>query len=135
MIDWDAFESLCQMHATLEEFCFFFKCCEETLNTKCREKYGMTFSAIFKERSVGGRMSLRREMWEGAMAKRDEKGGIIKPGNVTLQIFLSKQPLERGGLGFSDKLVNEHDIGSGTYEKLTGIVADLEAKKAAEDKR
>jgi hypothetical protein len=127
-VNWDDFDSLCQMHATEVEFCYFFDMCEDTLNARCKEKFNKTFSEVFKERSVGGRMSLRRSLWQSAMG--DINAGV-KP-NLTAQIFLSKQPEERGGLGFSDKVTNEVAVGNGTYEQLLGLCKKLEEDKKAE---
>ena len=45
------------------------------------------YAAVFKKGREKGRMSLKRKMWQTAMG-----------GNVTMQIFLSKQLL-----GYSDK--------------------------------
>lgn len=139
-IDWKQFEILCRMHCTEEEFAYWFKCSVDTIARACQEKYGKTFAEVFKERSVGGRISLRRNLWqqaEGKQATFDKEGNMISPfvkPNLTAQIFLSKQAPERGGLGFSDKVVNEHEAGAGTYEKLLGVIDELEAKKAAETK-
>lgn len=140
-INWEAFESLCQMHATEEEFCFFFKIDVVTLNTRCKEKYdGRTFSHVYEELKVGGRMSLRRRLWRNAMgdeATYDRDGNKLqeetKPHAATA-IFLSKQKQERGGLGFSDKMISEHDIGDGTYEKMMGFCDLMEKEKSEEPK-
>lgn len=127
VIDWDAFESLCQMHATKEEFAFFFKCDLDTINNKCHEKFGKTFSATFEELSVGGRMSLRRRLWQNAMGAKAEFDGT---GNKVLEeskphaataIFLSKQKRERGGLDFSDKVNSVVDVGDGSFERMMGM--------------
>lgn len=139
-IDWESFESLCQMHATREEFAFFFKCDEDTINNACKTKFGKTFSAVFKEMSVGGRMSLRRQMWQSAMgapAEYTKDGKVlrepVKP-NTTMQIFISKQPVERGGLGFADNVNQNHGLGNAGYEQLIGVCSRLEKEKTQEAK-
>lgn len=140
-IDWSAFESLCQMHATREEFCFFFKIDDVTLNTRCKEKYdGRTFSSVYEELKVGGRMSLRRRLWQNAMgtdATYDSQGNKLqeetKPHAATA-IFLSKQKEDRGGLGFSDKTTNELEVGDGSFEKMMGFCDRMEKEKAEEAK-
>jgi len=113
-INWNAFDSLCQMHATKEEFAYFFQCDEDTINNKCLEKFKKTFSAVFKHKSVGGRMSLRRKLWQTALG--DEKENI--KAHPATAIFLSKQREERGGLGFADKVTNEIVAGDGTWEDV-----------------
>lgn len=139
-MNWEAFTSLCQMHATLEEFAFFFQMDADTINARCQEQYQKTFSAVYKEQCVGGRMSLRRRLWRNAMgdeATYDREGNKLqeetKPHAATA-IFLSKQKPERGGLGFSDKVSNEVDLGDGTYEKMMGFCDLMEKEKAEEPK-
>lgn len=138
-VDFEAFESLCQMHATEEEICWHFKMNHETLNARLMEKYGKTFSQVYPTLSVGGRMSLRRQLWMLAMgseAEYDPRTGqklreAIKPNAETAR-FLAKQPLERGGLGMRDAVTTEHEIGTGSYEQLLGICRELEDQKRSE---
>ncbi|MBR6613191.1 MAG: hypothetical protein IKK84_00300 [Clostridia bacterium] len=92
-IDKKNFESLCMLQCTKEEIAAFFDCSDDTVNNWCKENYvdengePMTFSAIFKIKSAGGKMSLRRLQWKSA-----------QKGNVPMQIFLGKN-----WLGQSDK--------------------------------
>lgn len=130
---WKQMDTLCQMHCSQEEIAFFFQCDVDTITNRCKAEKGMTFSEYFKIQSVGGRMSLRRWMWEAAQPKYDAvTGKLLEKGNATMQIFLSKQPEHRGGLGFSDRSTFEPGgvgDGSGTYEKMMGIVHRLEDRK------
>ena len=48
-----------------------------------------------------GRITFRRNLWELANQCTYPKP---PPGAHSMAIFLSKQPLSKGGLGFSDKL-------------------------------
>ena len=131
-IDWEQFEALCRMHCTEEEFAYWFKCSIDTINRACQTKFGKTFADTFKERSIGGRMSLRRNLWQQAEGRRatfDAAGNMVsvsvKP-NLTAQIFLSKQPEARGGLGFRDKVTTEIEVGRGTYETFLGVIEELD---------
>jgi hypothetical protein len=81
-IDWDQFEKLCQMQSTLEEISGWFNCSEDTIERAVKRKYLTNFADIYKKKSSRGKISLRRKMFETAM-----------DGNVTMQIFLSKQLL------------------------------------------
>lgn len=138
-VDWEAFESLCQMHCTEEEICDHFKMTHDTLVARCREKFGRTFSEVYAEMSISGRRSLRRQLWMMAMgspAQYDRTTGALltpamKPNAETAR-FLSKQPTHRGGLGFKDAVAQTHDVGDGSYEKLMGICRELEEKKEKE---
>jgi len=128
-IDWEKFDRLCELSCTQEEIAFFFKCSVDTIANKVEEVHGVTFSEYYRENSTGGRLALRRMLWRSATGT--EK---IKP-NVSAQIFLSKQPEERGGLGFHEKVLNEHDFtGEGSFEYKMGIVHRLESRKKAEQK-
>ena len=62
-IDQKSFESLCGLQCTIKEVCFFFDCCEETLNTWCKKTYGgKTFSAVYDIKRSAGLISLRRNI-------------------------------------------------------------------------
>lgn len=123
-IDWEQFDTLCKIHATLEEIAYFFKCCIETIQNRVKAEKGVTFSTYYAQVSIGGRLSLRRHMWEHA----------LKKDNPEMQRFLSKQKPERGGLGFSDKTTNELEVGDGSFEKMMGFCDRMEKEKAEEAK-
>lgn len=86
-IDVNQFEKLCHLQCTLVEISEYFGCSEDTIYRWCKLHYGLTFAEIFKKKSSGGRISLRRSMFEAALK-----------GNITMMIWLSKQYL-----GMSDK--------------------------------
>jgi hypothetical protein len=90
-IDWQQFEKLCAMQCTEEEIAGWFDCHIDTINNRCKDHYGETFSEVFKQKRGRGRASLRRAQWANALG-----------GNATMQIFLGKQHL-----GQSDKLQAE----------------------------
>jgi hypothetical protein len=78
-IDWDAFEKLAKMQCTESEMCSFFEICEDTLNTRCKEMYGKTFSDTIKRYSDVGKMSVRRGQFRR-----------VEEGSDSMIIFLSK---------------------------------------------
>lgn len=127
-INWTDFDSLVQMHCTEAEIAHFFKCSIDTISRACHQKFGMNFADYYKTESVGGRRSLRRLLWQNAFGDEKLK---IKPHAATA-IFLSKQREERGGLNFSDKVSNEHEIGEGTFEDMVAFCdrKDREADEA-----
>ena len=86
-VNWKEFEKLCALQCTEEEFCSWFDMCTETLNERCKERYGMTFSETFKQKRGTGKISLRRTLW-----KQAEK-------SAACAIWLSKQHL-----GMTDKI-------------------------------
>lgn len=81
-IDKNLFEGLCQMQATEAEIANLFECDIDTVNNWCKRTYGKTFKQVFEEKSVKGKISLRRLQFKSAEA-----------GNVTMQIWLGKQYL------------------------------------------
>ena len=80
-IEKDMFEKFCQMQCTLEEIAGFFDCCDDTINNWCKEIYKDNFSGVYKKKSAGGKISLRRTQFKLA-----EK-------NPTMAIWLGKQYL------------------------------------------
>lgn len=80
--EWEEFEKLCGFHCTLIEIASFWNCSDDTIEIRVKEKYGETFSEVFKRKSGSGKISLRRQMFAAA-----------SNGNVTMMIWLSKQHL------------------------------------------
>ena len=63
-IDWQKFESLCAMQCTLVEIAEYFKCSEDTIERKVKERYAGGFADTFKRKRVTGLISLRHNMFE-----------------------------------------------------------------------
>ncbi len=82
-IDEDMFVQLCELHCTKLEICSLLKVSDKTLDKFCVERYGKPFSVIFKEKSAGGKMSLRRMQFK------------LAENNATMAIWLGKQYLEQ----------------------------------------
>lgn len=59
-IDQVAFENLCAIMCTKAEICTFFGVSNRTLSMWCKRIYDKNFTEIFKEKSVRGKISLRR---------------------------------------------------------------------------
>lgn len=93
-IDWDEFDKLCQMHATLQEIAGWFKCSEDTIENAVKQVHHMGFSDYWALKSAGGKVSLRRSQWQKALA-----------GDNTMMIWLGKQHL-----GQTDKAQHEQHI-------------------------
>lgn len=109
----ETFEKLCGMWCTLVEIADFFGVSEDTVESWCKDTYGMTFSEVYKKRSSQGNISLRR--WQLKSAEK---------GNVTMQIWLGKQHL-----GQKEKV--EVDT-----EKSNGVLTELaEALKNVKDNK
>ena len=81
------FVKLCQMQCTKEEIAGWFECSEDTLEKWCKQTFGTTFTAVFKEKRAGGLISMRRSGFE--MAKT----------NPSVHIFYAKNYL-----GMTDKV-------------------------------
>lgn len=80
-IDKKQFEKLCELQCTQVEFCCFFDCDENTLNSWCKRTYNMSFSEVFKIKRGAGQISLRRSQWR------------LAESNAAMAIFLGKQYL------------------------------------------
>lgn len=102
-IDQEQFEKLCQLQCTIEEFCCYFQCDDNTINAWCKRTYKKSFSEVFKIKRGSGKISLRRKQFEVAMS-----------GNPTMLIWLGRNYLNQ-----TDKI----DIS--IEEKKNGQLADL----------
>jgi len=93
-INWEEFEKLCFIQCTRDEICFWLDITDKTLNNRCKEQYGKPYSAVYDEKRQGGKISLRRKMFQAATNGN---------GNITMMIWLSKQYL---------KMSDKQEIGS-----------------------
>ena len=66
-IDWEEFEALCAIQATLREMSIVLKCSEDTIERACQRHYKMNFADIFGQKRIRGQISLRRRMWTAAL--------------------------------------------------------------------
>jgi len=81
-INWKLAEELVNIHCTAEEIASVLGIHEDTLKLRCKSDNDLIFSVWYKKHEGEGKKSLRRYMWNSA-----------KKGNVTMQIWLSKQHL------------------------------------------
>lgn len=106
-IDQRQFEVACGFQCTEEEICDLFGCCEDTLNSWCKETYKdengkpMTFSEVFKQKRNRGKASLRRSQFQ------------LSKKNATMAIFLGKQYLNQ-----RDQVAIEHNAKNNLLEAI-----------------
>jgi hypothetical protein len=81
-IDFVQFEKLCGLQCTEPEICAFFGINTDTLCTRCKEQYGMTFKDVYAEKSQSGRIAIRRAQMQAALA-----------GDKTMLVWLGKNML------------------------------------------
>lgn len=117
VIDWEHVANLCGIQATQEEIAQFVKCSVDTLDRACKRMHKESFAEFYKKKAVGGKMSLRRNMFQKAFG-----------GNVTMMIWLSKQHL-----GMSDKFDPKAQvIGAQTITHKWVVMGKPEEEKHAE---
>lgn len=92
-IDWEQVKKLCQLHCTQEEVAAFVECCLDTLQNRCKDELGISFSEFYKEKRLAGKVSLRRSQW-----------ALATSGNASMNIWLGKQHL-----GQKDKIETKTD--------------------------
>lgn len=63
-IDQEQFEKLCELQCTQEEICGWFDITDKTLNSWCKETYGVSFSEIYSKKRERGKISLRRAQFQ-----------------------------------------------------------------------
>ena len=107
--DVEQFEELCRIQCTEIEIAAVMKIDVDTLNARCKEVYGHTFSEVYAQKRETGKSSLRRAQWKSA----------IEGNNTAMQIFLGKNML-----GQADKLETDQNV-SGAIE-VTFADPDLE---------
>lgn len=89
-INWDKLDTILQVFGTLEEVAAVHSCSIETIERAVEREKGMGFAEYSKQKQGVGKSSLRRKMFQVALA-----------GNVTMLIWLSKQ--KSIGLNFADE--------------------------------
>lgn len=94
-INKDEFEKLCFMQCTKEEIAGFFNCSDDTIEKFCARTYNDTFTAIFKIKSQGGKISLRRSQFN--LAKT----------SAAMAIWLGKQYLGQRDVSTADESILE----------------------------
>ena len=91
-LDTEQFEKLCALQCTEQEICGWFSITDKTLDAWCKRTYGKSYSEVYEEKRVVGKISLRRAQWHLA-----EK-------NVTMAIWLGKQYLgQKDRIEYEDK--------------------------------
>jgi len=83
-IDWKEFDKLCALQCTEQEIADWFEICTDTLETRIKETYGVTFSELFRRKRGKGKIALRRMQMQAC-----------EKGNTALLIFLGKQYLKQ----------------------------------------
>lgn len=78
-IDWEQVDKMCVIHCTGEEQAAILGISYDTLNRRCHSEHGLSFAEYFKQKSSGGKMSLRRKQYTTAM-----------DGNTTMLVWLGK---------------------------------------------
>ena len=94
-IDQKEFEKLCKLQCTLEEIAGWFDCSEDKIEMWCKETYLTTFSEIFKVKSQGGKVSLRRMQFK------------LAETSSAMAIWLGKQYLGQRDVATSDESILE----------------------------
>lgn len=82
--DWKKLDQMAHIQCTGEEMAAIMGFSYDTLELRVKEKHGVSFAEWFRQRSCGGKMSLRRFQYDAA-----------KRGNPTMLIWLGKQYLDQ----------------------------------------
>lgn len=93
---------LLKLHCTDEEIAADQGCSVRTIERRRAEDED--FRLLCESALIGGRVSLKRELW--GLALRANQADPPR-GAVSALIFLCKQPISRGGLGMTDRLSSE----------------------------
>ena len=117
-IDYAKLDSLCFIHCTGEEICSILDVSYEHLNNKLKKEKGIGFLDYFKEKSSGGKMSLRRRQFKMAET------------NPTMAIWLGKNILKQSDVRAEEIYEREKakakaklDALKESYENSSGALA------------
>lgn len=106
-IDFEQLENLCVLHCTSEEIAGHFRISEDTLHTRIKENYQLSFSDFFKRFSAKGKISLRRKIYIEAMTK----------GNPRMMEFVAKHWLKmHDKINISD--ISEEELDQAIKEQI-----------------
>jgi hypothetical protein len=83
-LNWDEFDKLCAIQATLREIAGWFEVSEDTIARVVQRDKGIEFAVYSGQKRGPGKISLRRKQYEVAMK-----------GNVGMLIWLGKQWLDQ----------------------------------------
>lgn len=103
-VNWEEFDKLCAIQCTEEEIAAWYDMTIDTLNARCKEEYGQTFSEVYAQKRQKGFSSLRRNQFKRATG-----------GSDTMLIWLGKQYL-----GQKDK----HEVGLPDLVKIMVVYGD-----------
>ena len=78
-IDWEEFDKLLLIHATLREVAGWFNCSEDTIERLVLKKFGMNFADYKDQKGAKGKISIRSKQFQTAM-----------DGNIAMLIWLGK---------------------------------------------
>lgn len=84
ILDWEQIDKLCNLHCTGEEIASFLGVDYDTLQNHCKRDFKINFSEYIRQKSAGGKISLRRRQYSAAME-----------GNTTMLVWLGKNWLNQ----------------------------------------
>jgi len=110
-IDFAELDKLCELQCNIKEIASFFDCHEDTINNAIKKTFNMTFSAYFKQKGAGGKISLRRMQWQNA-----------EKGNTAMLIWLGKQYLNQTDKQEITKESTSKGISDETMQKAKNVL-------------
>lgn len=113
-IDEKEFDKLCSLQCTMLEICDWFDVTDKTLTRWCKDTFGCSFSEIYEKKRCGGKIALRRSMFQ------------LASKNATMAIFLAKNIL-----GMSDNVEVKAD--TSLMQSLLEVVANKDTGKSDEN--
>jgi len=114
-IDWDQFDKLCAIQATLTDIAAWFSCSVDTIERAVKREQKMSFADYFAIKRGRGKIGLRRKQYEVAMA-----------GNVPMLIWLGKQYL--------DQAEKQHaEVNTNIMHEYIEVVPNLEQPREIPD--
>lgn len=108
-IDQEQLEAFCRMNPTLKDAAAFFKCSEDTIESRCKEFGYEGFSDARQQNMVHTRLKLIRSALQ-----------MAEKGNPALMIFCLKNLC-----GWTDKVENKVDLTTESDESLIARAKEI----------
>lgn len=117
-IDWKTVDKLCEIQCLGEEIASILEIDYDTFNLACKREKKMKFTEYFKQKSAGGKRSLRRKQYKTA----------VNDGNPTMLIWLGKQWLGQTDKKELDVTSNGDNISPTVIEIVAPSMGKLDEK-------
>jgi len=125
-MDWEKFDTLCGYHMTLEDIAAMLGMDMDTVEKRCREDKGLSFSELWVQKSAPMRSRLRVTLWQIGLGTPNvydkDTGKLLKKErqpDTGMCYFLARNHLGMKNTWDSDAVVPMEEMSGAALNKLT----------------